>query len=223
MAWELPSWTTFSLFLCSALKLFPFSSANLTGNGLTVVLSNVDYFISPYTAGRIGTQDRALSSGNLHRIYGFTPVTVVQDAISEAELGSLFANWIAYDDVFQDGFTQAVLLRSPVQPYKLRGSNNHSMMYQVYPLNVTIPSGPYFLEAATGALHQVYRLYDDFAGSFTTPLLQTPQGSFQHLSAQVAASATMTVGVPSRLYFTKTAEKPLAGVRVAVKVRSRNK
>lgn len=80
-----------------------------------------------------------------------------------------------------------------------------------------VPSGPYFLETATGALHQAYRLYDDFSGAFTESLLQTTDGTFQPLSAHVASSATATIGVPSRLYYTRTAEKPLAGVRVGVK------
>jgi hypothetical protein len=84
-------------------------------------------------------------------------------------------------------------------------------------INTTIPSGPYFLEIATGSLHPIYRLYDDFAGAFTQPLLQTPGGTFQPLSAQIPGSASLTVGVPSRLYFTKTVEKPLAGVRIGVK------
>jgi hypothetical protein len=37
------------------------------------------------------------------------------------------------------------------------------------------------------------------------------------LSAQIPGSASLTIGVPSRLYFTKTKEKPLAGVRLGVK------
>jgi hypothetical protein len=81
----------------------------------------------------------------------------------------------------------------------------------------TIPSGPYFLETHTGSLYPVYRLYDDFAGAFIEPLLQTPNGTFQILSAQIPGSASLTIGVPSRLYYTKTKEQPLAGVRLAVK------
>jgi Amidase len=81
----------------------------------------------------------------------------------------------------------------------------------------TIPSGPYFLEAATGFLYMAYRLYSDFAGAFTQPLIQTLTGGFAFLSAQIAGSAALTVGVPSRLYYTATAKKLLAGIRVGIK------
>ncbi|UPK94436.1 hypothetical protein LCI18_005371 [Fusarium solani-melongenae] len=58
---------------------------------------------------------------------------------------------------------------------------------------------------------------DNFAGAFTQSLLQRPDGRFQTLSAQIPATASITIGVPSRLYFTPSKEKPLAGVRVGVK------
>ena len=63
----------------------------------------------------------------------------------------------------------------------------------------------------------VYRLYEDFAGAFTESLLQTPSGEFTFLSAQIPSSASLTVGVPSRLYYTKTISKPLAGIRLGIK------
>ncbi|SCO04988.1 related to D-mandelate dehydrogenase [Fusarium fujikuroi] len=37
------------------------------------------------------------------------------------------------------------------------------------------------------------------------------------LSAHAPGSSSLTIGVPSRLYFTRTKEKPLAGIRVGVK------
>ena len=62
-----------------------------------------------------------------------------------------------------------------------------------------------------------YRLYEDYAGAFTESLLQTPLGDFTFLSAQIPSSASLTIGVPSRLYYTATSEKPLAGVRIGIK------
>ncbi len=84
-------------------------------------------------------------------------------------------------------------------------------------LRIAIPQGPYFLEMSTGTLYPVYRLYSDFAGAFSQALLQTPDGKFQPLSAQITGSASLTIGVPSRIYYTKTSDKPLAGVRIGVK------
>lgn len=191
-------------------------SAQLTGNGLSVVLNNINYFISPFTAGYIAPASLSLSGVN--SIYGFTPITIVQEVVARDDLVGLFNNWTIVDDVFQNGFTDAVFLHTEDHSYNLQRAASNKTAYRVSQLNSTVPSGPYFAQTSTGALHQVYRLYDDFAGSFTTPLLQTPEGHFQPLSAQVAASATMTIGVPSRLYYTKTPDKPLAGVRVGVKV-----
>lgn len=197
---------TFHLLSCLTV-----AAAQLTGKGVSVVLKDVNYFISPFTAGNISVQSSALAA--IDSIYGFVPVTVVQDAVDEASLPELFANWTLMDDVFRDGFSGAVFLGGQTEASNVEGSGA-----QIIPLgSQSIPSGPYFLETATGNLHQAYRLYDDFSGAFTESLIQAPDGTFQTLSARVASSATITMGVPSRLYFTKTAEKPLAGVRIGVK------
>lgn len=192
------------------------ASAQLTGTGLSVFLNDIPYYISPFTAGYadINSSSASLASASNDAIYGFTPVTVIQEAVAESDLPALFSNYTAVDDVFQIEFASVVL-----SPSSSSTSGNSSTTKVLALSDSDIPSGPYFLEAKTGALHQAYRLYDDFAGTFTTPLLQTPNGTFQALSAQIAASGTMTVGVPSRLYYTKTTDKPLAGVRFGIKVR----
>lgn len=79
-----------------------------------------------------------------------------------------------------------------------------------------IPNGPYFL-SANGALYQPYRLYSDFAGAFTQPLIPSSGGSYAALPAALPGIESPAIGVPSRLYYTKTASKPLAGVRLGVK------
>jgi hypothetical protein len=49
-----------------------------------------------------------------------------------------------------------------------------------------------------------YRLYSDFAGTFSQSLIQTPTGGLAVLSAQIAGSDLLTIGVPFRLYYTAT-------------------
>ena len=61
------------------------------------------------------------------------------------------------------------------------------------------------------------RLYNDENQSFLYGTIPDNSGGFQVLSARIPGGATETIGVPSRLYFTPTAEKPLAGMRLAVK------
>lgn len=203
----------FCLLLCNVI---PCASSQLAGSGFSVVLKDISYYISPFPSGYVDPGLSVLSL--IDSIYGFVPVTIVQERVATTELVTLFSNWSKADDVFQSGFTTAIFLRSDSQSYKLTRATDDTTTYQVSATNTTAPSGPYFLEKSTGSLHRVYRLYDDFAGSFTTSLLQTPQGTFQPLSAQIASSATLTIGVPSRIYFTKSSDKPLAGVRVGVKV-----
>ncbi|GKT47852.1 amidase 1 [Colletotrichum spaethianum] len=173
------------------LTLVGAAAADLVQTGASLRLNDVYYFVSPFSQGK--PSNGSLNIKSLPRAFGFTPVTVVSDPVPKDSLAALFSNWTAKDDQ-QD----AVHRRAP-----LGGGG--------------IPSGPYFLDTYTGDVYQAFRLYDDFAGAFTESLLQTPQGTFQTLSAQVPSSASLTIGVPSRLYFTPTAEKPLAGVRVGVK------
>lgn len=191
-------------------------SAQLTGTGVSAVLNDINFFISPFISEIISVASSNLSSVNT--IYKFAPVTVVQNAIDEASLPELFANSTSADDVFQDGFSNVIFLGGQAGALNTSRGGTDGGLSRILELDSpNVPSGPYFLETTTGSLHQVYRLYDDFSGVFTESLLQTPDGKFQPLSAHVASSATATIGVPSRLYYTRTAEKPLAGVRIGIK------
>lgn len=79
----------------------------------------------------------------------------------------------------------------------------------------TVPQGPYFL-AGNGELYAAYRLYSDTSGAFTETVYAAPDGTFSVLPANVEGQS-LAIAVPSRLYYTKTAAKPLAGVRLGVK------
>ncbi|KAI8296509.1 Amidase 1 [Colletotrichum sp. SAR 10_98] len=188
--------------------------ADLVTTGASLKLDDVYYFVSPFAQGK--PSNASLDLKTLPRAFGFTPITVVAEAVASHDLTSLFSNWTAQDDVWQPAFLNAIFLAGagPKSGYA-RGNTTSAVL----PLSklASIPSGPYFLDTTTGEVHQAFRLYPDFAGAFSESLLQTPEGTFQTLSAQVPASASLTVGVPSRLYFTPTPEKPLAGVRVGVK------
>ncbi|KAB5546957.1 amidase signature domain-containing protein [Coniochaeta sp. 2T2.1] len=192
------------------------SAAQLVSTGLSVTLDNVNYFISPYTAGKLPDASASVVLTKVPSVMGFQPVSVIQQAVAKSDISALLANWTALDDVYTSAFSQAIFLAGASCISKRAVDGGASSL--VLPFNNTqIPSGPYFLETATGSLYPVYWLYEDFAGAFTEGLLQTPEGDFQTLSAQIPGSASLTVGVPSRLYYTKTAAKPLAGVRIGVK------
>ncbi|KAI1092929.1 glutamyl-tRNA amidotransferase [Rostrohypoxylon terebratum] len=197
-------------------------SASLIFTGASGQLNGVDYYISPFSQGQAcdGSCDGLHEVNISQSTFGFVPVSVV--AYTENNLDTLddtFVEWSSKDDVWQGGFAKTVFV----------GSSNYQKIKStavrtkekptVLPLSQqsNIPSGPYFIDLSTGKLHQAFRLYNDFSGAFTQSLLQKPTGDFQVLSAQIPAADTLTIGVPSRLYYTPSEEKPLAGVRVAIK------
>ncbi|CAH0052226.1 unnamed protein product [Clonostachys solani] len=192
-------------------------SASLESSGLSVKLNDVDYFISPISQGR--AYDQPLDAKTRGGQFGFVPVTMIAE--TNSNIAGLLTDWSTIDDVWQPGFLNTIILassgRSGSRP--VSGTYYANLKSEILPLKERsqIPSGPYFLDTYTGEVHQAFRLYDDFAGAFTQSLLQKPDGTFQTLSAHVQSSASLTIGVPSRLYFTPTKEKPLAGVRVGVK------
>ena len=101
----------------------------------------------------------------------------------------------------------------------ITGSNQTSTVSVLHSSSsAPIPPGPYFLTSG-GALYQPYRLYADISGSFTQPLIPAPGAPdvFSALPATVPGIDSPGVAVPSRLYYTKTAEKPLAGIRTGIK------
>ena len=65
-------------------------------------------------------------------------------------------------------------------------------------------------------MFEAWRLYSDFQGAFTETLIPNGTSSYSVLPANVPGQS-LAVAVPSRLYYTKTAKKPLAGVRIGVK------
>jgi hypothetical protein len=79
----------------------------------------------------------------------------------------------------------------------------------------TLSPGPYFINAA-GHVFQAWRLYSDVQGAFTESVTANGDGSYSVLPAGTMGQK-LAIAVPSRLYYTKTAEKPLAGVRIGIK------
>ena len=75
--------------------------------------------------------------------------------------------------------------------------------------------GPYFINSA-GQVYEAWRLFSDGQGAFTEAAISNGDGSYSVLPAGIAGQKH-AIAVPSRLYFTKTAEKPLAGVRIGIK------
>ncbi|KAL8961000.1 MAG: hypothetical protein Q9193_002387 [Seirophora villosa] len=195
---------------------------SLTSTGGTFMLGNLPYYVpaTPYTT--ISAQ----GFPRLRGVNGLAPVTVVSATAGSDNIGSLASiiRGFAADDVWNTGFLEGLLVYRTVasnsfpESISLSGSNQSSTIISITSRNTsTIPNGPYFL-ATNGALYQPYRLYTDFAGAFTQSLIpSSPEGSYAALPAALPGIESPTIGVPSRLYYTRTASKPLAGVRLGIK------
>ncbi|KAF5632027.1 glutamyl-tRNA(Gln) amidotransferase [Fusarium sp. NRRL 52700] len=189
----------------------------LRPNGISLSLNGTNYFLSPSVQQTLPKSliPATIATDSL----AFVPITIVGNNTAEADLPKLFKAWAQKDDVWQPAFSELVVLLKSPRCKSTTATFNGGIKSTVscWRKAPEIPSGPYFLDPHRGSLYQVYRLYDDFSGSFLESILQSPDGTFQTLSAHAPGSSSLTIGVPSRLYFTRTKEKPLAGIRVGVK------
>jgi hypothetical protein len=197
------------------------TSFSFAPTGQTVELDGIPYYLPANPVTTLPTYGplhrKAESSG------GLSPLTVVTTSgPGYSDLSAIVSNWSSIDDVFSEGFLEAVYIQytggSPPGRYAAGwvGTNGTAAVSRSHVSNTTaIPQGPYFI-SSTGAVYKAWRLYSDFQGAFTETLIPASNGTYSVLPANVAGQS-LAVAVPSRLYFTKTAEKPLAGVRLGVK------
>lgn len=197
--------------------------------GQTVELDGIPYYLpaNPITtlSGEDALRSKAVASG------GIVPLTVIvtnSTSYSNQDLQSTIAQYTATDDVFSSGFLAATYIQhtetkprgySWTAPALTNSTNSTECTIAstfISRKSSILPPGPYFL-SSTGAVYQAWRLYSDLAGSFLESLTTTNGGkSYSVLPAGVAGQS-IAIAVPSRLYYTKTASKPLAGVRLGIK------
>jgi Asp-tRNA(Asn)/Glu-tRNA(Gln) amidotransferase A subunit family amidase len=207
-------------FLTSNILVFTFASV-LSTTGQTVVLDGVSYYLP---AEIVATLDASALPRKI-KDASLTPLTVVttDSASYDAQtFEATISNFITTDDVFSAGFLESVYVQYiGQQSYgfspKLDNVRNvtDAVWSSAISQNADIPNGPYFV-TSSGALHQAWRLYSDFADTFSETLFPAADGTFHTLPANLPGQA-LAVAVPSRLYYTKTTNKPLAGVRLGVK------
>lgn len=203
------------------------NSFTLTPTGQTVNLDGVPYYITPNVVTNIasfGSGSRIIQAAA--EAGGLLPITVVSansTSYTGADFAATVADYISKDDVFSSGFLEAVY----VQYLTVARTSGH-LNLKPSGLNITgpiattytskdaaIPDGPYFV-SATGAVYEAWRLYSDVQGAFFETAIGNGDGTYSVLPANVAGQS-LAVAVPSRLYYTPTVDKPLAGVRVGIK------
>jgi hypothetical protein len=190
-----------------------FSNAWLvTNTGFTTKLNDVYYYSPPSSVATIAIPI-SLSSSIEPGGYAAISVVSTDDAAFDASsLAAVKANFSS-DDVWTEAFADTVYLQ-----YTGSGSLSPeacSLSSVITGNGTSVPNGPYLL-SSTGMLYQVHRLYSDVQGAFLESVTTNADGTFSVLPAGIQGQS-LAVAVPSRLYFTKTIDKPLAGVRLGVK------
>ncbi|KAH8730804.1 glutamyl-tRNA amidotransferase [Phaeosphaeriaceae sp. PMI808] len=173
--------------------------AAVSSTGFTVSLNDIDYFLPPKPVASVGCE----GIQNLFKDGLFVPMTVV------ASNNTLNIATYRQDDVWQDAFLEVVYFRDGSAPM------NSSYTTLSSPASDTLNPGPYFVNSV-GQVYEAWRLFSDVQGAFTESCTANGDGSYAVLPASTVGQK-LAIAVPSRMYFTKTAEKPLAGIRIGIK------
>ncbi|KAJ6156117.1 hypothetical protein N7497_005002 [Penicillium chrysogenum] len=220
-----------SALLLALLSLSATTIATVTPKGQTVELNGNTYYVPPTVVATLKADSHVFGKLN-----GLQPLTVIRSDASKLTssiLESLVSSYEAADDVFNAGFLDNVYVqyngtsKSPSENVSTHSSWGPKILgyasaygtkrSKAVTSSSTLPAGPYFLDPSSGAVFEAYLLYSDVMGSFTQGLVSVGDEEYDVLPASLQGYASLTIGVPSRLYYTKTADKPLAGVRLGVK------
>ncbi|TFK85923.1 amidase signature enzyme [Polyporus arcularius HHB13444] len=219
-------------FLTLALQVSAAAQVAIQDTGRTLTLGGVSYFVpaSPVSALHDSSSLSVAAKSAFNGLLPFSVIPTSEPIFDGDALQDIVHDWSTKDDVWSKEFLRGIYLTyngsralpttSSFLAQETSGID-FVLLSKSYPLGIelakVLPAGPYFLEPASGNIYQALRLYNDENQSFVYGTIPDGNGGFQVLSAKIPGAATETIGVPSRLYFTATTEKPLAGMRLAVK------
>ena len=203
-------------------------ASGLGSTSRQVALGVNQYFVPPEQVSQFTNWKTLIGSLNLTDSNGdmaeLLPLTVVSNNSSNVTSASVSATMDAFsnDDVWNSAFMDSMFFQTPdgvamqVDPSAIQSdatilSNLNATLAKV------LSQGPYLVSTATGKVYPVYRLYPDDQQAFLDSVYSDSTGTFNTVQASVFGPGSLSIAVPSRLYYTKTAAQPLAGVRVAVK------
>ncbi|EPS93046.1 hypothetical protein FOMPIDRAFT_1136888 [Fomitopsis schrenkii] len=225
------------LLVCAVWVPFAAAQQTLLSSGETFTLANIPYHAPPGPVSRFGSEaleeiNRQLGMrGTPKRFSAFSVMQTPESDFADSDLDSIVQAWKAKDDVWSEAFLHGLYIAyngsqdAATSSVTVTAQSQHAIHFLIHssnqsasaPLANDLPAGPYLLDLSSGDIHEVYRLYNDEQQSFLYGTFPDPNGGYTVLSAKIPGAATESIGVPSRLYFTPTIEKPLAGLRLAVK------
>ncbi|KAH8598639.1 amidase-like protein [Bisporella sp. PMI_857] len=160
---------------------------------------------------------------------GLHPATlvVIDEKLSIDAVKAALHRFETMDDVFDRNFLRLVVFSCyPDAPCELSeqllsflgsiGSLRVSLINRASARRDSLSEGPYF--ASSQGLYPVWKLVPDTQGAFVVSLVETSQGRLTHLNASCPdAAPNLAIAIPSRLYYPPRSDKPLNGLRVAIK------
>ncbi|CAL1711365.1 unnamed protein product [Somion occarium] len=218
--------------LAFALTLVGGAQVTFQLTGRTLVLGGVSYFVPPSPVsqlqliGDIKTQKLIQSIGRTFAgaLIPFSALTTETAHLDENSLEKTLHTWETLDDVWSRYFLTGLFVsfngtsRSPPSislPNVAKSLGTQIVLTSKQYTSGTrvsekLAPGPYFVDAISGNVFQALRLYNDENQAFLYGTISDGHDGFQELSAHIGGAATESIAVPSRLYFTPTAQKPLA-------------
>ncbi|KAJ9658986.1 hypothetical protein H2198_003415 [Neophaeococcomyces mojaviensis] len=116
------------------------------------------------------------------------------------------------DDVWCRSFLSLVLL---LQPPKTKCATSGKRILKINNLKAKLPAGPLAIQISTGQVLKVAKLQSDTHAAFASSII--PNQKAKAAFTEFSRSESVQIPLPSRLYYPKREDKPLHGVRIAVK------
>ncbi|KAJ6091605.1 hypothetical protein N7467_003574 [Penicillium canescens] len=229
---------TFSIAAC--IGLFAAPVASRSAHGRVTELNGIPYYVGDVAVSQMLDLPASILSEVDQGDVDVFPLTIISSKTSifnGIELNKTISDFVRGDDVFSPAFLKVTYISYEGKKHnpsiekhsiylELEGKKDANIVVSpeyshggaaTARLTKNLPKGPYFVSTKTGKIFKAYRLYEDSNLAFLEPAISDEDGGFLRLMATSGSVLGRSVAVPSRLYFTSTPEKPLAGLRLGVK------
>ncbi|KAK4915618.1 hypothetical protein LTR66_017072, partial [Elasticomyces elasticus] len=176
-------------------------------------IDNTEYLLWPTKVSlKPGHQRRLRLSKFDHDFIAITAITWDKSTFGKDELEDVCHQYEKADDVWCRSFLQLIVL---LQPSQIKCVTSSKRIFTIQNQLGFLPQGPLTIEKATGQIFHVAKLEMDTHAAFCSSVWPslTRKTNFK----EFCTSEYPQVPLPSRLYFPEDKDKPLNGVRIAVK------
>lgn len=145
----------------------------------------------------------------------FVPITAIawdQPKFTKDDLERICGEYEKADDVWCRTFLSSVML---LLPPKMKCQSGGKRIFRINNAEAKLPAGPLVIERSTGQVYMVAKLECDTHAAFISSIV--PSSKAKTYFEEFDQSESVQVPLPSRLYYPPREDKPLNGVRIAIK------